>query len=130
MGDELKIWCAVRVDLRAVDAENSWVASHPGKLAAQVGHAFAAIIYEAVNSRWAERVDAYMAESQSKIVVRTDSECELVRILTEAESVDLPCTLVTDAGRTVFDSPTKTVCAFGPAYATELTPYLRRLRLL
>ena len=65
MGDnEIKIWCAVKTDIR-----DDWWKNHPGKLAAQTGHAFTGLIYDTMSDN-PTIVKEYMESSQTKIVLR------------------------------------------------------------
>jgi len=119
---ELKCWCAVRTDL------GEWYKEFPGKLAAQAGHGFVSAIVKSMYE-FPETTAAYMQSSQAKIVLRA-KESDFARIARECHDLGIPCVVITDEGRTVFDKPTKTVIAFGPAYSSDLSPYLKRLRLL
>jgi peptidyl-tRNA hydrolase len=51
-----------------------------------------------------------------KIVVKVDSEEELLEIYKKAKDAKLPCHLVVDAGRTEIEPGSKTVVAIGPGY--------------
>lgn len=120
--DEIKMWVAVRQDI-------DW-SSHLGKLANQAGHGFLIAFLEAAKLR-PDIVQDYVSSSgHAKISVRAKNEDELLRIEREAKEAGIPVALITDAARTVFPEPTRTVCAFGPARRSELPPYLRRLRLM
>lgn len=117
---ELRMWIAVRTDLGMAS----------GKLAAQVGHGVATTLMAALEAD-PQNVADYMSNSQTKIVVRVDSEAELLRVYDEARQIGIPNALIVDAGRTVFDGlPTMTVCAFGPCEPEKLSGFLKRLRLL
>lgn len=117
--EELKMWLAVRIDLPMPI----------GKLAAQVGHGFVRLVLEAAVAD-VELVKRYQSEGEAKITVQVPNEWGLRRVADECRRAGIPHALVTDAGRTVFDRPTVTVCAFGPRLRSELPAYLRRLRLL
>lgn len=113
--EELKMWLAVRADLNMA----------AGKLAAQAGHAFADLYMEALGTE----AFAEYSSTQAKIVVSVDNEDELNKVCDLAEHSGIPAIIITDAGRTVFDEPTATVCAFDPARRSELPPFLRHLRI-
>ena len=113
---ELKMWLLVREDLEI----------SKGKLAGQSGHAFMSAILQV--SR--DLVDRYLADNQPKIVVRVKNLDALLRSERECQEIGLNHALITDAGRTEFPEPTKTVMAVGPCYRDELPRYLQRLRLL
>jgi len=69
--------------------------------------------------------------SFAKIVCGCDSEEELIALYNAAKSVDLPCSLITDAGRTEFHGvPTKTAIAIGPAKSKRIDPVTGHLKLL
>lgn len=116
--EELKMWCAIRTDL----------VIPIGKFGTQAGHAYANTLLEAYKNN-PDLVNDYMANSSPKITVRADSEAMLLRIKQEADTAGLFNMLIVDAGRTVFDAPTITACAFGPCYKSQLPPFLKRLRL-
>ena len=67
----------------------------------------------------------------AKICVRVESEQELVEVYERALGADLPCALITDAGRTEFHGvPTKTCCAIGPASPEDVDRITGHLKLL
>lgn len=116
---ELKMWLAVRQDI-TMPAE---------KLAVQSGHAFAETILRAHEAD-PDLVARYRATSHAKIVVRAKNLNELERVRAEAEAAGVPCTFIVDEGRTIFNEPTATVCAFGPSLRGDLPAFLRRLRVM
>lgn len=115
---ELKIWCAIRTDIEIP----------PGKLATQAGHAYCGALVEGMKSRPAI-VTAYLASATPKITVRADNEDALLRIYRDARTAGIPCSLVRDAGRTVFNEPTHTAVGFGPCLKSDLPSFLKRLQL-
>lgn len=128
---ELKMWLAVRADLLVRDGvdDKPWYAVYPGKLATQSGHAYLTAGVAAMQAA-PERFVDYIATSQAKIACAVKSLDQLRRVYNDAKNAGIPAYLVTDEGRTVFDGPTATVCAFGPAYRDELPGFLKRLQLL
>ena len=67
----------------------------------------------------------------TKVVVGCEGEKELLELYKQAKDADLPCTLITDAGRTEFNGvPTRTCIAIGPAWAEEVDKITRELKLL
>lgn len=67
----------------------------------------------------------------TKVCVSVDSEEELLNLLNEAEQLKVPCTLITDAGLTEFDSvPTNTCIAIGPAWEDDVNKITGHLKLL
>jgi PTH2 family peptidyl-tRNA hydrolase len=68
---------------------------------------------------------------QTKICVGVNSEQELVDVYNRAVSLDLPCSIITDAGKTEFGGvPTKTSCAIGPGPADIIDTITGHLKLL
>lgn len=112
---ELRIWLAIRTDL----------AMSAGKIAVQAGHGFTSVIVKCDQDRLVE----YIEGSQVKVAVKVASLAELRRVAEEAARAGLTHVLVTDEGRTEFEEPTETVCAFGPARPEDLPSFLKRLRL-
>jgi PTH2 family peptidyl-tRNA hydrolase len=68
---------------------------------------------------------------QTKICVSVNSEQELIDIYNKAKAADLPCSIITDAGKTEFGGvPTKTACAVGPADEHVINSITGALKLL
>jgi PTH2 family peptidyl-tRNA hydrolase len=97
-----------------------------GKLAAQAAHAAVTRTLDAAP----DARDAWLAAGQPKIVVRVDSEEELVALATVAKDANLGVSLIHDAGRTQVAEGTPTACAVGPAPRTALDPLTGSLQLL
>jgi len=116
---ELRLWLAVRVDL----------GMSVGKIAAQAMHA-AFGLHDYLIDRKPEVLRAYEDGAHTKICVKVNSLADLERVEREAEIANIPCHVVSDAGRSEIDPGTKTVCLFGPAYRDELPPFLRRLQVM
>ena len=55
-----------------------------------------------------------------KIVLRVDSEADLLLLYHLAQEVGLPTELIIDSGLTEWDQPTKTCIAIGPAGDAEI----------
>ena len=69
--------------------------------------------------------------SFAKVCVSVDSEQELLDVYDKAREANLPCSLITDAGRTEFNGvPTKTVVAIGPANSEDIDKITGSLKLL
>jgi peptidyl-tRNA hydrolase len=97
-----------------------------GKLAAQVAHAALASFLRAApdaQRRW-------LAEGMTKVVLRCESEGELLRLHASATDAGLPAELVRDAGRTVVPAGTATCLGLGPAGDGELEAITGALRLV
>lgn len=73
----------------------------------------------------------WLRGSFTKICVRVSSEEQLKAIYQQAVDAGLPCSLITDSGKTEFNGvPTMTCCAIGPARAEDLDPITGELKLL
>ena len=97
-----------------------------GKLAAQVAHAAVAAFLEAgtdAQRRW-------LAEGMPKIVVRCESETELLALLEHAKRTDVPVAAIHDAGHTVVEAGTLTCIGFGPAERERLDAITGALKLV
>jgi PTH2 family peptidyl-tRNA hydrolase len=113
-----------------------------GKIAAQCAHASMKAVLD--NMAWYPRdnvmsidlsknkaMDDWIRGRFTKICVSVDSEAELLEIYDKAKAAGLICALITDAGLTEFDGvPTKTCCAIGPAWDTEIDKITSHLKLL
>lgn len=67
----------------------------------------------------------------TKICVSVNSEAELLALYELAKSLDLPCSLIQDAGLTEFDGvPTYTAVAVGPAKNEDVDKVTKGLPLL
>ncbi|MEM2311801.1 MAG: peptidyl-tRNA hydrolase Pth2 [Candidatus Nezhaarchaeales archaeon] len=100
-----------------------------GKLAVEVAHAAVSAAEEArLKARgWWER---WMLTSQKKVVVKVSSEEELLRLEAEAKSLNIPCSLIRDAGLTELPPNTITTLGLGPAPEELLDRLTRMLTLL
>lgn len=98
-----------------------------GKLAAQVAHASVAALLEAS----AESRRSWLRLGMPKVVLRCESEDELLRLEAAAAQANLPNALIRDAGHTVVEAGTVTCLGLGPAAAAvvdELTGALKLVR--
>lgn len=112
----MKQTIAVRTDLGMGD----------GKLAAQVAHA-SLKAYERADSSAA---DDWKRSGATKVVVKVDSEDELLELEREARAANLPHALVRDAGRTQIESGTATALGVGPAADDKVDAVTGGLSLL
>jgi PTH2 family peptidyl-tRNA hydrolase len=68
---------------------------------------------------------------QTKVCVSVNSEQELLDLYQRALAAGIPCSLITDAGKTEFGGvPTKTCCAIGPAEVAIIDTITGTLSLL
>jgi PTH2 family peptidyl-tRNA hydrolase len=65
----------------------------------------------------------------TKITLGCDSETELQALYEAAKAKDLPCSLIQDAGKTVFNVPTVTCIAIGPAKSDQIDPITGHLKM-
>lgn len=109
-----------------------------GKMVAQGAHASlkVAIELERMSVMWDEHTHEkayreWINGLQTKVCVGVSSEQELLDIYSRALDAGLPCSIITDAGKTEFDGiPTKTSVAIGPASAEEIDKITGNLTLL
>jgi PTH2 family peptidyl-tRNA hydrolase len=121
--EELKQVIVVRADLKM----------SRGKLAAQAAHAAVEAVVRILQSgvrEWREWLDRWLREGQKKVVVKVESEEELLQVYREALQLGLPAALVEDAGRTELPPGTRTVVGIGPAPASIVDKVTGRLKLL
>lgn len=89
-----------------------------GKMAAQACHA---AIGSLRLGRWALEIDAWIETGETTVVLRVDSEAELLALAAACSEQDLPHYLVRDEGRTEFGGvPTYTCLGIGPANSAEI----------
>ncbi len=104
-----------------------------GKLCAQASHGALAAYRAAAASgdpaRQAARA-AWERCGQGKVVVRADSEAELLALREACTARGLPCALIRDAGLTQVASGSVTCLAIGPAPAELIDEVTGALRLL
>ena len=86
----------------------------PGKVAAQVGHGVLAA-YKLALKNTPQAVAEWEEIGQMKVVVRCDSQKELMDIYHQAIKLGVPSEYIQDAGRTQVEPGSITVCAVGPA---------------
>jgi len=112
-----------------------------GKLAAQVSHAsFGAVL----NSKDCTRNESsihidldnddmlkhWLEQRFTKVVLYVKSEQKLLDIFNKAKEKGLMCSLIKDAGFTVFSEPTHTCVGIGPAHPEDFIGITDKLRVL
>ncbi|MCX8196003.1 MAG: peptidyl-tRNA hydrolase Pth2 [Acidilobaceae archaeon] len=103
-----------------------------GKAAAQAAHASLEAALKALRSsraEWREWLERWLEEGQEKVVLRADSEGEMLKLYEEAERAGLPASLVRDAGRTQLPPGTLTAIAIGPAPEEKVDKLTGHLKL-
>ncbi len=100
----------------------------PGKAAAQACHAAVTAYNEALKERpeWAR---AWLEEGQKKVILRVESERELLELYKKAKNYGLPCAIIRDAGLTELPPGTITAVGIGPAPSKNVDKVTGHLRL-
>ena len=110
-----------------------------GKLAAQCSHASLGALFKCgtkdelalhIDLGTNSAVEQWLNGSFTKIVLYVKSDEKLVSVFEKAEEAGLPCALITDAGHTVFDKPTRTCLGIGPVFPDQLKGITDKLRVL
>ncbi|MBS7605773.1 peptidyl-tRNA hydrolase Pth2 [Candidatus Bathyarchaeota archaeon] len=86
----------------------------PGKAAAQASHAAVSSAEEARRnypSWWREWIES----GQCKIVLKVNSESEILELMRKAKELNLPAALISDMGLTELEPGTITALGIGPA---------------
>ena len=100
-----------------------------GKLAAQSSHASLSAYNKTKNSSQ-ELVRSWENEGQMKVVLKVNSEQELLQYYELAKRAGIPCELIRDAGHTQLEPGTLTCFAAGPWDEKELDKIFGKLKLL
>lgn len=102
-----------------------------GKMIAQGAHASLSVVMSMLHSTERTIFDEWWVSGQTKICVGVNSEQELLDVYENATSAGIPCSLITDAGRTEFNGePTRTAAAIGPAENSVVDLITGKLTLL
>ncbi|XP_069700962.1 peptidyl-tRNA hydrolase 2, mitochondrial-like [Periplaneta americana] len=101
--DDFKMVLIVRSDLKM----------GKGKAAAQCCHA-AVMAYKQAMRQQPHMLKAWSDDGQAKVVLKVDTERELLELASTAQSNGLITSLVQDAGRTQIAAGSKTVLGIGP----------------
>lgn len=72
---------------------------------------------------------AYMADNQPKIGLEAEGQEHLLKIVEKAKKREVPVTVITDAGRTIFEGPTMTCAIIGPMSKTDSNSITRGTRM-
>ena len=97
-----------------------------GKAAAQAAHASV----KAVMNSDKQKVQAWDEEGMAKIVLKTENEKSLLKLLQEAKDQGIKTALITDAGKTVVAPGTKTCIAIGPDEEEKIDEITGSLKLI
>lgn len=96
-----------------------------GKACSQSAHASVDATLKASDSV----VKDWRKQGMAKIVLKVKDEKELVKYFQQAKDEGLPCSLITDAGKTVIAPGTKTCVGIGPASEEEIDEICGGLKL-
>jgi len=96
-----------------------------GKIAAQASHASVSVL-EKIDD---EIIQEWKENGMKKVVLKVNSTDELVQLFQKTKK-ELPCALITDAGRTQIESGSKTAFACGPCDEARAQKYFKELKLL
>ena len=72
----------------------------------------------------------WLAEGMPKVVLKVNTEAELLKLQEQAQAETIPVYLVADAGKTVLSEGTITCLGLGPATEDELNTLTGELKLL
>ncbi|MCD6530145.1 peptidyl-tRNA hydrolase [Candidatus Bathyarchaeota archaeon] len=99
-----------------------------GKVSAQVGHAVFQSAEEArlTHPNW---VKTWVCEGQKKVVLRANSEKELLALKEKADGLGLPNALIRDLGLTELPPNTVTCLAVGPGPSSLVDKVTGNLKL-
>ena len=100
-----------------------------GKVAAQVGHA-CVMGAEHVRRSHPDWLEGWRLSAQEKVVLKVPGMRELSEVRAAALEVGLPCSEVTDAGRTQVSPGTTTCISIGPAPEDMIDRITGDLKLL
>lgn len=114
--DEIKYVIVVRKDL----------GMGVGKIAGQVGHACSTV----VRQNPIRITEWFNYGNQRKVVLKVNSEIELIDLIKKAQAYQINTTVIRDAGKTQIEANTMTCCGFGPDYSSKLDKLTGHLKLL
>ena len=99
-----------------------------GKIAAHAGHA-AIEGYELAKRKDPRLVSQWFSEGQKKVVLKVDSESELMAVYNDVSS-RIPSELIRDAGLTQVEPGTVICLVIGPWHDEDIDRYTKSLKLL
>ncbi len=100
-----------------------------GKTCAQVAHASLEAC-EISRKKFKKIYEKWKTSGAKKIVLKVDSEEEILELYEKAKEKDLPCYLVKDAGLTELEPGTITALGIGPYISSEIDKITGDLKLL
>jgi len=118
-GDTYKMLLVVRMDLKM----------GKGKVAAQCAHAACGSV-EVATKRNPDILKKWRVEGQAKVVVKIQTEEELIALGRTASDQGVLSYIVRDAGRTQIEAGSRTVLALGPGKKSDIDMITGHLKLL
>ncbi|KAG5683138.1 hypothetical protein PVAND_012438 [Polypedilum vanderplanki] len=115
----LKLVVVIRVDLKLTK----------GKTASQAAHAAVSCFKKALDTKESVAMKWFNL-GQPKIVLKVDTEDEIMNLRQKAIDSDLVTALIRDAGRTQIASNTVTCLGIGPDYDEKIDAIVKDLKLL
>lgn len=111
-----------------------------GKLAAQVSHASTGAFLRHFNNlggtltpkdkeSYSNNVHPWLTHEFTKICLKVNSEAELLEVHKKCLEMNIPSSLIKDAGHTVFDKPTLTCLGIGPFQSDDIDKITGHLKL-
>lgn len=111
-----------------------------GKLAAQVSHASTGAFLKHYSNNngtltpkdsksYKKNVEPWLTREFTKICLKVNSEQELLEVYQRCTAAKIPCSLIKDAGHTVFSSPTLTCLGIGPFDSNKIDAITGNLKL-
>lgn len=104
---------------------NTGLGMQKGKIAAQSSHASVSVLDKVDD----DILDEWKSAGMKKVVLKVATEKELIELFEKAKR-ELPCALITDAGKTQIAAGSKTCFACGPVDETKGQRYFGSLKLL
>jgi peptidyl-tRNA hydrolase, PTH2 family len=97
-----------------------------GKLSAQVAHASVESVLKANK----EIVSKWRLNGQMKIILKVETLNDLINYFNKVKDNNIPCSLITDAGKTVIAPGTITCLGIGPDFEEKIDNIVKDLKLL
>ena len=116
--------------LQFPDGKGGTFKPRTGKLIAQGSHASMKVILDTPQP-YPAPMQEWLTTRFTKVVVRVDTEAELLAVYEAAKVAGVPCALIQDSGATEFHGvPTYTAVAVGPDVSEKIDPITGQLKLL
>jgi peptidyl-tRNA hydrolase, PTH2 family len=113
---DLRIYALIRMDIEMP----------LGKIIPQAGHAYMGALLKADKAL----VETYLSGAFTKIAVKAKNLAAILRAKDECDALGIPTSLITDAGRTIFNEPTVTCLGIGPVLRESLPKFVQKMQLM